>query len=158
MDKNYSDIEINDILNSYNNLYLDKYTYENPQFTINFIKNLLYVNAFSINTLNNINWVKAVFWYYKVWETITTPIFWYKNENLYRHISYYLLIKSLKEAKILNRSSWVGQFKINRWAVKYMEYSLVYINNLKSFKRFVWKIIICVSNKIGEPLLKNNIF
>jgi len=155
---NYSDKELKEILDCYDNLYINKYTDLNPQFTVDFIKNISKNDSFSLNILKNEDDIKAVFWYYKISDVITTPIFWYIEENLYRQISYLLLINTLKTAKILNQSSWVWRFKMNRWAKKYIEYSLIYYKNLPFFKRIIWDFIIFISKTIWEPIFKNNIY
>ncbi len=108
--------------------------------------------------MKNEHEINAVYWYYIINWIITTPIFWYKKENLYRHISYLLITESLQKWIILNQSSWVWQFKMNRWAIKYSEYFLVYYKNLNLIQRSVWKIIYFFSKNFGETLLKNNIY
>ena len=156
--RDYSFQELQEIKACYDNLYISKYTDLNPRFTIKYLDLIQKNPYFSVNVLRNAQEIKAVFAYYCINETITTPIFWYKNENLYRHISYLLLDQSLLHKKTLNQSSWAWQFKLNRWAKKYMEYSLVYYKHISFGKRVVWNILYFFSRKFWESLLKNNIY
>lgn len=155
---NYTKDELLDIKACYDNLYIDKYTDLNPQFTVKYLDNLQRNKFFSLNVLRTENKIKAAYGYYHINGTITTPIFWYKNENLYRHISYLLITQTLIKAKVLNQSSGVWQYKINRGAVQHMEYSLVYYQHLNWNQKIIWNTIYFFSKNMWEKLLKNNVY
>ncbi|EKE29541.1 MAG: hypothetical protein ACD_2C00152G0005 [uncultured bacterium (gcode 4)] len=154
----FTDIELQEIKDCYDNLYLKKYSLENPQFSLDFFVNIARIPLFKMNVLKKDGKIKAAFWYYKIGDTITTPIFWYTEPDLYRQMSYLLLLGSLNEAEVLNQSSGVGQFKMNRWAKKYLEYSLIHYKNLPLIKRVVWVSIDFIIKNFWEPDLKNNIY
>jgi hypothetical protein len=157
--KELNDYEREEIKECYDNLYLKKYSILNPNLNLDFFKNIENVSAFSIeyliNEKNCINWAFA---YYKINGQITAPVFWYKNENLYRQITHIYTKNALKIGKTLNWSSWVWEFKMNRGAEKTIEYFFVYFENLWIFKRFFWRIIFYFSKNVWEKYLKNNVF
>lgn len=159
---NFSEEEIWKIKECYDELYLEKYSFYNPQFTQDFYKNILKNPFFSINCLIDKD-VEAVFGYYTIDKQSTTPIFWYKEKNnfskkLYRQITYLTIKEVLEKWNILNHSSWVWKFKLNRWTKFDIEYIFVYYQNLPFFQKFSWRILIIISKYFIEKELKNNIY
>ena len=158
----FNDNDIIRIKTCYDVLYLNKYSSNNPKFTLDYYKNLIKIYIFYINILWNEN-IEAVYWYYNIWNQITTPIFWYnlknnKNKKLYRQISYLLTIDWFKIATYINQSSWVWEFKLNRWAKMDIEYTMFYIKHLNFFRRLPWLLLKIISKYIVEKELKSNIY
>jgi len=154
----------NNILKLYNLLYLKKYTNLNPQFSIDFIEDLLKYDIFHFYKLLNNDNILWIIWYFIINNQTTTPFFWYdihlpKKFNLYEQINYILILKTLEESDILNASSWAWKFKKSRWAELFIEYNLLYLpKNIWLFKKLFFKFLILLSEKIIEKDLKNNIY
>lgn len=152
------------ILDLYNMLYLDKYTYLNPQFTVGMIENLLHNKFFSFYKLEDNNKVIGIIWYYSLNNQSTAPIFWYdtsynKRYNLYSQISNLLTFQSLNDCNTLNSSSWAWKFKMARGWEKYLEYNYLYIPSSVGFlKNMYFKFLFFIWNSILEKDLNNNIY
>ena len=156
---NYSNNELKEIKECYDNLYLKKYSFLNPQLTFDFFKIIQQNNYFFIKILKNKydQKINAAYGCFMINNQITAPVFWYKNDNLYRNITLFCVMEWLDKAEIMNCSSWVWQFKMNRWAEKTTEYFLIYYKHLSFFKKLIWSITLYLSENIWERYLKNNI-
>ena len=161
--KDFTDFDIDWIKKCYDELYIKKYSKNNPLFTKKFYKNLLGVDNFYINLLLKEGKIYWVYWYYIIENQATTPIYWYilkynKSKKLYRQLTFYTLQSTLEKIQFLNHSSWAWKFKINRWAKMDIEYLMVYYEHLNFYKKVAWKFLHFISKKIIKPNLKNNIY
>lgn len=148
----------------YDDLYLEKYSFSNPQFSIEFFEKILKNPFFSLNLLQNEQWEnEAIFGTYTINKKSTNPIFGYninnnKEKYLYGQLTYLSIIEIFKNSEIFNLSSGVWKFKMHRWAKMDLEYAFILCEHLSFFRKIPWKILRFISEKILEKEFKNNIY
>ncbi|CAG7641982.1 hypothetical protein PAESOLCIP111_04290 [Paenibacillus solanacearum] len=145
----------------YRLLYLEKYSYDNPQFTEAFFElalkeRLLHFRALRSKATGRID---AVLGYFCRNGIMTTPVFGYdtslpQETGLYRMLSAVLMDTARRNGHLLHESSGAAQFKRNRGAIADIEYSAVYDAHLPWHRRASWAFLQSVLNRIGVPLLK----
>lgn len=151
--------EIPKILELYNGLYLDKYSYYNPQFTEDFIKQAWEENLLTFKLLKNNDLIIGVVGFVVRNGVMTTPILGYdltypKQAGLYRLCSILLTDHSLTTGLTLHRSGGAGKFKRLRGAINEIEYSAVNVSHLSWGRKTVWKFLQIILSKIAVLLLK----
>lgn len=157
--KDLSNEDISRIKELYDNLYLDKYSYLNPQFNENFLDLALKNNILNIRAFKKAGKIDAVLGYFSRNGIMTTPLFGYdtslpKETGLYRMLSAQLIKESEKLNLILNQSSGAASFKRCRASEAQIEYSAVYCRHLTLYRRIIWSILEFTLNKIGLNVLK----
>lgn len=145
----------------YRALYLDKYSYYNPQFGADFLElarseKLLELHALRHKESGRLD---AVLGYYCRNGVMTTPVFGYdtslpQETGLYRMLSATLLDIARMNGHLLHESSGAAQFKRNRGAVAEIEYSAVYDRHLPFDRRASWWMLEKLLNGVGVPLLE----
>jgi len=148
-----------DVVKLYNNLYIQKYSHYNPKFNDEFVKltgNNRLLNYFALK--NSEGETVAVLGYFVRQDIMTTPVFGYdfafdKSVGLYRQLSIKLFLEAREHDYILNRSSGVGHFKMRRGAKRHWEYRAVYTAGIGTYRRFIFKTLQFVINKIGVPIM-----
>lgn len=143
----------------YNLLYLEKYSYLNPQFTTEFFINAWKNRLLEFKALRKNGTIYGAVGFFYRGGTMTTPILGYdtalgKEEGLYKLCSVILTQHSLEKHMVLHRSAGAGSFKRNRGAINTIEFSAVYIKHLPQKKQWVWKFLSQLLNHIGIPILK----
>ena len=149
----------NNIIELYNNLYIKKYSHYNPKFNIEFAKltgNNQLLNFFALKNAES-NTV-AILGYFVRQNIMTTPIFGYdftfdKSTGLYRQLSIKLFLEGKKRGYILNSSSGVGRFKMERGAKRYWEYRVISTKGINIYRRFIFSALQFIINKIGVPMM-----
>ncbi len=151
--------EMAQVVDCYNQLYLGKYTFLNPQFTTRFIslatrKKLLFIKAFRLNKK-----IDAVLGYFVRNRVMTTPLFGYKTGKpkklgLYRQISASLNMIGSEKKLILNRSSGVASYKVKRGASPYLEFLAVNYKTASWKQKLGWRILSSIINAIAIPLMR----
>ena len=149
------------ILYLYNALYLEKYSYYNPQFTEQFLKLVLDERILELYALKKDGQIDAVLGFFCRSGVMTTPLFGYdtsapKQLGLYRMLSSVLLSIAENNGHLLHESSGAAEFKRNRGAVSAIEYSAVYDKHLNWQRKICWSLLGAILNRIGVPLLKKN--
>ncbi|MEO8765084.1 MAG: hypothetical protein ABI416_12390 [Ginsengibacter sp.] len=144
----------------YQRLYLEKYSYYNPQFTFSYFEechknNIIIFQGYRDGN----NQLKAFSGIFVVENTITSPLVGYdthapKNEALYIHAIQSIFDYKFRTGKILNLSSGAPRFKRLRGGKPSIEYSAVYTSHLNFKRRFIWNVLQLASNKVGVPLMK----
>ena len=147
-------------LKLYNQLYLDKYSKYNPQFSEEYIKLCNENNLLNFKLLSKDNKINAVLGYYKRNHVMTTPIFGYdttlpKDEGLYRMLSAQLVLESEQNGCTINMSSGASKFKIYRGAIASLEYSALYYSHLSFYRKLGYKLLFFVINKIAIPMIRS---
>lgn len=145
----------------YEMLYLDKYSWHNPQFGAAFLElarreKLLELHALRHKESGRLD---AVLGYYCRDGVMTTPIFGYdtslqQETGLYRMLSATLLGIAGGSGYLLHESSGAAQFKRNRGAAAEIEYSAVYDRHLPPDRRAGWALLEKLLNGVGVPLLE----
>lgn len=149
---------LDEALALYNLLYLQKYSKYNPQFNINYFQachrnNLMHFQGYA----DDQGKLRAFSGLFILDQTITSPLVGYdtkapQKDGLYIHAINLIFKYKFESGKILNLSSGASQFKRLRGGVPYVEYSVIYLRHLPSYRKLVWYFLIFVSNKIGIPL------
>lgn len=146
-------------LELYNQLYLEKYSYFNPQFTLEFLLNAYENDLFRFKVIRKDEEIAGVVGSVIRNGVITSPIFGYdltlpKEEGLYRLCSFIEMEYSLNRGFTAHRSAGAGTFKRNRGAQNHIEYSAVITDHLPFRRRWIWKLLDLLLTKIGVRLLK----
>lgn len=145
------DAELQRAAQLYGQLYLDKYSRFNPQFTEAFLRLARDENLLTFRTLQCEGRANAVLGYLTRNGTMTPPIFGYDTRlpqkvGLYRHLSLLALQEGLANGVMVHASAGVGRFKKERGAVSCPEYNAVYTRHLPRQKQRPWQLI----KKIGD--------
>lgn len=143
----------------YNALYLDKYSYKNPQFNQKFLALALKEKIFHIKVIKKNGKIDGVIGFYVINGVMTTPLFGYDTDlplklGLYRMISAQLILEATERGLILNQSSGAAEFKRCRGGIANVEYNAVYYQHLPLYRQLIWRLLGLLINKIGIPLLK----
>lgn len=151
--------DIPKILSLYNGLYLEKYSYYNPQFTEMFIKQAWQENLLTFKLLKKGDQIDGAVGFVVRNGVMTTPILGYdltlpKEVGLYCLCSMLLTDHSLTTGLTLHRSGGAGKFKSLRGAVNEIEYAAVNVKHLSWGKKLMWKSLQIILSKIAVPLLK----
>ena len=143
----------------YDQLYLEKYTPLNPQFTINLIRTWRKTGQLKFFGLRNrkgvLDGIAGCFIVDKTW---TTPIVGYdmklpQSAGLYRMLMALIIEECKKREVTLNLSSGAAQFKRLRGGLPEIECSAVYCKHLSFSRRLTWKFVSELLSHIGERVL-----
>jgi hypothetical protein len=142
---NIESVPFSKLRNLYKQLYHDKYSKFNPDFTEDWIKLFVSSNNTGLIWIESNNIPIGVVGYYYTRDVLTTPLFGYdtsfsfdKKYSLYRALSYLVHIEAKRLDKIEHRSGGCKDFKKQRGTVGENEYILVKYNHLNYFKRISW--------------------
>ncbi|PYI55507.1 GNAT family N-acetyltransferase [Paenibacillus flagellatus] len=145
----------------YRALYLDKYSYYNPQFGDAFFELVRSGKLLELHALRHkeSGRLDAVLGCYDRGGVMTTPVFGYdtslpQQTGLYRMLSAVLLDIAAAKGLLLHESSGAAQFKRNRGAVAEIEYSAVYDRHLPVDRRMGWFVLERLLNGVGVPLME----
>lgn len=156
---NLTDADIPRIAELYKLLYLEKYSYDNPQFSEYFIATAKASGALTLYGLRKEGRIDAVMGYFSRNGVMTTPLFGYDTAlplsiGLYRMLSACLIVQARENGHLLHESSGAAQFKRNRGAVADFEYSAVYERHLPLGRRWCWLLLDRLLNRVGVPLMR----
>ncbi|AEE48536.1 GNAT family N-acetyltransferase [Haliscomenobacter hydrossis] len=140
-----SDVELERILDLYNQLYLEKYARLNPQYTLGFLKNLLSEGIIHIKALWHEEKIVAFTGYFILDGVMINPLIGYdrsypQKEGLYRLLTMETMLEAEKQGLLLNMSSGAAHFKRLRGAQAFLEYNMVYDRHLSFFRRLPWAL------------------
>ncbi len=144
----------------YKQLYLDKYSYHNPQFTVECIQlwhqqKLLYMQGLR----NSNGLLDGIVGCFERNMITTAPLVGYDTQlprqlGLYRMLMALVIKRAYNHDLMLNLSSGASQFKRLRGGMPEIEYSAVYTAHLSTPRKAVWKILESLLTHIGVPLMK----
>ncbi len=148
--KNLGDGELHRALYLYNLLYLEKYSYYNPQFTFEFMKLARDEEILHLRVLKREGKINAVMGFFIRNDVMTQPLFGYdtslpQEEGLYRLLTLITLQEGLKRNLLVHASGGVGKFKKIRGAKSVIEYNAVYHKHLPMKRRRPWQLIKAIS-------------
>lgn len=151
--------DISRLVELYNALYLEKYSYNNPQFNKHLLKLALNNKALQIQALQKEGRIDGMIGFYEINGVMTTPILGYDTSlpqkiGLYRMLSAQLTIEATKRGIILHQSSGAASFKRFRGFVGNIEYSAVFYQHLPVWRQLAWRLLGLLVNKIAVPLIK----
>jgi hypothetical protein len=143
----------------YDDLYLDKYSLYNPQFTEEFFRESLRQRWLELWALQAEGRIDAVLGFVERQGVMTTPMIGYDRSvpaerGLYRLISLKLIEEAERRGLILHQSSGASKFKMHRGSVGSIEYSYVFDRHLPRRRRLPWQVLAWMSNYIAVPLMK----
>ena len=146
----------------YNMLYLEKYSYYNPQFTEAFLRLARDEKLLRIKALRRDGKVNGIMGYFIRNGVMTPPFYGYdtslpREDALYRHLTVMTMRQAMEHNVLLHDSAGVGRFKKKRGARRVIEYNAVFTGHLPRHRRLPWKFI----RKIGEiaaPVFAKNNF
>lgn len=156
-----TEADIPRIVELYRMLYLEKYSYDNPQFNEHFIAAARANGALNLYGLRRQGQERldAVMGYFCRNGMMTTPLFGYdtgipQSVGLYRMLSACLIAQARVHGMLLHESAGAAQFKRNRGAVADFEYAAVYDQHLPMRRRWCWALLDRLLNRIGVPLMQ----
>jgi len=160
--KELSDEELARSLDLYNMLYLEKYSYYNPQFTFEFMKLARDNEILHLRALRRDGQINAVMGFFIRNGAMTQPLFGYDTslpqaEGLYRLLTLITLQEGLQRNLLVHASGGVGKFKRVRGGKSVIEYNAVHHKHLPTWRRRPWKLIKAIS-KYAIPYFQKNDF
>lgn len=160
--KDLSDEELSRALHLYNLLYLEKYSYYNPQFTFEFMKLAHDKDILHLRALKKDGQINAIMGFFIRNGVMTQPLFGYdtslpQEEGLYRLLTLITLQEGIKRNLLVHASGGVGKFKKIRGGKSVIEYNAVYYDHLPAKRRRPWQLIKAIS-KYAIPYFQKNDF
>jgi hypothetical protein len=160
--KGLSDEDLARSLDLYNMLYLEKYSYYNPQFTFEFMKLARDENTLHLRALRREGKINAVMGFFIRNDAMTQPLFGYdtslpQTEGLYRLLTLITLQEGLQRNLLVHASGGVGKFKKVRGGKSVIEYNAVYHKHLPAWRQRPWKLIKAIS-KYAIPYFQKKDF
>lgn len=144
----------------YNQLYLEKYSPLNPQYTAQWLAaghrdgwlELIGLRAPDTQLM-------GVVGFFALGDTLTAPIVGYDTSlpqslGLYRQLTHLCIARALQQRLLLNFSSGAAGFKRLRGGEPAIEYSLVYIRHLPMHRRLAWTTLSLLLKTLGVPLMR----
>lgn len=155
-----ADEELPRAVELYKQLYLDKYSYFNPQFTEEFVRLARDKKLLHLRTLRREDQVNAVMGYFVRNGAMTAPLFGYdthlpQTDGLYRMLSLLMLREGLNQGLTVHASAGVGKFKKLRGGKATIEYNAVFTRHLPSHRHGPWTIVKAIS-KLAIPIMQKN--
>jgi hypothetical protein len=149
--KDFSDDDLQRSVHLYNLLYLEKYSYYNPQFTFEFLKLSRDHGALHLRGLKRKEQINAVMGFFIRNGAMTQPLFGYdtslpQEEGLYRLLTLITLQEGLQRNLLVHASGGVGKFKKVRGGRSVIEYNAVFAKHLPAWRQRPWKLIKAISN------------
>jgi len=159
--KSLSDDDLVRILSLYEMLYLKKYSYFNPQFTLEFLKLARDEETLHLRALRRDGRIDAAMGFFVRNGVMTQPLFGYDTslpeQGLYRLLTLITLQEGLQRGLLVHASGGVGKFKKVRGGVSTIEYNAVYMKHLPKRRQRPWKLIQALS-KYAIPYFQKNDF
>jgi hypothetical protein len=148
--KNLRDEDLKRAMHLYNLLYLEKYSYYNPQFTFEFLKLARDKGILHLRALKRGGKINAVMGFFIRNGAMTQPLFGYdtslpQDEGLYRLLTLITLQEGLQRNLLVHASGGVGKFKKIRGGRSVIEYNAVYAKHLPAWRQRPWKLIKAIS-------------
>ena len=146
----------------YDQLYLEKYSYHNPQFTENFIRSSLDSKTIKLFGLKNQNgeWQGVVGCLVRN-GVMTTPVVGYNTDlpqklGIYRTLMVITLCEAQRLGVDLNLSSGASKFKILRGGFPFVEYTAIYRRHLSKSRQLMIVTLKKVLDTIVVPIMKKH--
>jgi hypothetical protein len=143
----------------YDDLYLKKYSFYNPQFNRHFFAEALRQRWLTFLALEHQGRIDGVLGFVERNGVITTPLIGYDRSvdpaaGLYRLISLKLVDEAAARGMILHQSSGAAAFKRHRGSIASMEYNLVYDRHLARRYRLPWQLLAALSGAAIVPIMR----
>lgn len=153
-----SDVER--VVDLYGQLYLDKYSRNNPRFTAAFVRETLLGSTITYLGLTKDGRLDGVLGYFVRDGVLTTPVFGYdralpQRTGLYRMLSAVVYDVAAREGLEVNDSAGAAGFKRLRGAVAEIEHRAVHVRHLPPRQRIGWQLLAVVLRRVAVPLLED---
>ena len=157
-----NDNELDRCLDLYNQLYLEKYSYYNPQFTEAFLRLARDADILHLRALRRDGQINGVMGFFVRNGLMTQPLFGYDTglpveEGLYRLLTLITLQEGEERNLLVHASGGVGKFKKIRGGKSVIEYNAVYDRHLPIHRRLPWRILQRIS-AAAIPIFQKNDF
>ncbi len=154
-----SEADLPRIVELYNQLYLDKYSRYNPQFTEAFIQLVLEQKLLSIKAFTHADRIDAVMGYFVRNGLATPPLFGYdthlpKQLGLYRLLSTLMSLEAETQNVVVHFSAGAGGFKRLRGGLPAIEYNAVYDAHLPPAQRRPWTLLKFLMDRFAIPIIQ----
>ncbi len=148
------------IAHLYRLLYLEKYSYFNPQFTEAFFRLAMEQGLFTFKAFAKEGRIDAVMGYFWRNGIMTQPIFGYDTHlpqslGLYRLLSTQVLLEGKQRQLRINCSGGVGHFKRLRGGRPVLEYNAVFSRHLPQKARLPWLALQQLLNRVAVPIIQH---
>lgn len=143
----------------YNQLYLDKYSASNVQFTPLFLQELVREGVMTIFLMENqAGQACGCLGLIEEEGILTAPVLGYRtelaqSEGLYRRLSIFITQYCLEKGFKQNLSAGAPDFKKNRGAEPTLEYTAVYVDHLPWYRRAAWQLLAWTCQHYYGPML-----
>jgi hypothetical protein len=152
------------VLDLYRQLYLEKYSWINPQYTEHFVKERCDgpQRFLRIRVLVKNNQIDGFIGYYVNRGVMTAPFVGYdtslpQKDGLYRMLMSSIRQEAQEQNLVLNGSAGAGEFKRTRGGRSETEFFAVYDRHLSFYRRIQWLSLRWTMNTIGMQVLKSNV-
>jgi Acetyltransferase (GNAT) domain len=145
----------------YQHLYLEKYTWLNPQYTASFMTSMRAGGILEFQGLRGPDGqLSGVIAFFDSGRTMTAPIVGYdstlpQETGLYRMLMALALKRARERNMLFNMSAGAASFKRNRGGVGAIEYSAVYNNGLAPTPRMAALLVRKILEWVGIPMLRS---
>ncbi len=141
-----SDADLRRAVELYNLLYLEKYSYYNPQFTESFLRLARDKGTLTLRGLRRDGKLNGIMGYFARNGLMTQPLFGYdtslpQEEGLYRLLTLVTLQEGLARGLMVHASGGVGRFKKIRGGTSATEYNAVFTQHLPRRQQRPWQVI-----------------
>ncbi|MBR1089628.1 GNAT family N-acetyltransferase [Bradyrhizobium manausense] len=145
----------------YQHLYLEKYTWLNPQYTAEFVKA---AHAGGILEFQGVRaadgQLAGVIAFFDAGRTMTAPIVGYdatlpRETGLYRMLMALAFRRARERKMLFNMSAGAASFKRNRGGVAALEYSAIYNAHFAPTARLAASLVRTILQRVGIPVLRS---
>jgi Acetyltransferase (GNAT) domain len=148
--QNLSDEDLRAALKLYNQLYLEKYSSYNPQFTFEFLKLARDKGVLHLLALKRGGQMDAVMGFVIRDGVMTQPLFGYdtsapQKSGLYRLLIQITLQEGIQRHLLVHASSGVGKFKKLRGGRSVIEFNAVFAKHLPVSRQRPWQLLRVIS-------------
>jgi len=148
-----SDDDLRRAVELYNQLYLEKYSYYNPQFSEHFLRLARDKGTLTLRGLRRDGKLNGIMGYFARNGLMTQPLFGYdtslpQDEGLYRLLTLVTLQEGLTRGLMVHASGGVGKFKKIRGGQSVMEYNAVYTKHLPRARQRPWQAIQWIGDRM----------
>ncbi len=158
----HEDISESDLISInrlYDQLYLEKWSSLNPQFTKYFYKETHRQHTLHYTGFKKINGnMRSACGYFIRNGMVTTPILGFDtqrpaNEGLYRMACFIPYQVAYQKNLLVHCSSGAAEFKRTRGAKQYMEYNFIDLTNQRFKRRIPWRLLEKISPLVANKLI-----
>lgn len=150
------------IIQLYHQLYLEKHSALNPQYTESFVRRALREHWLEFHGIRGADGtLVGAFGFFTLGGTTSVPFIGYdttlpQEEALYRRLVSGILQRIADRGQHLNYSSGAGDFKLRRGAVPVIEYNAVYCAHLSLLRRSAFALAATLLNRFVRPWMEQN--